>query len=115
MLPAIFIAVAMVTLGDGSEWTCNSEARWGGVSYTCVDAKGGRLYQGGRPLSDASWAAYQAQQERDTEEALCVCSREIHGGTNSTVGNIICTGAFDPYLLRKREVDPCDGAWKKRE
>ena len=89
---------------DGTVWVCAEQPH---ICYS----QSGETYQWSAPLSTESLAAFRAHQKRQSAEAACVCSRETHGGGDSGTG-IICTGAFDPYLLRKLAVDPCAGAWK---
>jgi hypothetical protein len=110
MLLALYIAVTLITLGDGSEWECGGDREW----QVCINTETGEVYESQSPLTDASRNAYRKSESRKYREAECACSREIHGGVNSGTG-IICTGAFDPYLLRKREIDPCAGAWENRK
>jgi hypothetical protein len=51
--------------------------------------------------------SYDARIAQTHKRAACNCSRHIDGGSQSGTG-IICTGAFDPYVLRARKQDPCD-------
>jgi hypothetical protein len=73
----------------------------------------GRIYEGYQPLTADSLKDYERSEQRNNEEAACACSRETHEGANSGNG-IICTGAFSPYELRRRKVDPCAGDWEKK-
>lgn len=107
----------LVVLADKSKWACiSSKFEYeGDITYhECIDVKSGEMYISWAPLTMTSLIEERDQNDRNSREAACACSREIHGGSIQP-GSIVCTGAYDPYVLRKRKVDPCSGDWEKHK
>lgn len=66
---------------------------------TYVNNKTGEIYCGTEPPTESSLASQREFERQRDKETVRYCLREPYGGTEAVTG-IICTGYYDPELLR---------------